>query len=336
MIRFTIFPNIKENGSPYIKDFLEALRLERNINIANEAHKNPLISLLRKKNQGDIFIFNWFESIPDFKYGILQTFIAIFLIISIKFRNQKIIWILHNKRPHANGYRHAKILLGKLIARFSDLIITHATDGIEVVKQNYPYALNKTTFLHHPTKNRLSCISKPQQTPIYDLLIWGTITKYKGVIEFVKFLHSHPCMKYKVCIIGKCASTDIYKELTKSLPRGVSFIHEKVSFEELGKYISKTRFVLSPYFSESILSSGILMDSLSFGAKIIGPNTGAFKDYANEPRLKVYNFQSFNDIPNIITEHKDEKISIEEYEDFLNEHNWEHFIKEIIKLSRIN
>lgn len=336
MYTFTIFPNLINKSNPYIQDFIDSLNKQEGFYVVNPPHKNPLLSILNKKHWGNIFIFNWFESIPDFKYGILQTIIAIFLIISIKFRNKKIIWILHNKRPHANRYKHAKILLGKLIARFSDLIITHATDGIEVVKQNYPYALYKTIFLHHPTKNRLSCISKFQQTPIYDLLIWGSITKYKGVIEFVKFLHSHPCIKYKVCIIGKCASTDIYKELTKSLPRGVSFIHEKVSFEELGKYISKTRFVLSPYFSESILSSGILMDSLSFGAKIIGPNTGAFKDYANEPRLKVYNFQSFNDIPNIITEHKDEKISIEEYELFLNGHNWEHFIKEIIKLSRIN
>ena len=38
------------------------------------------------------------------------------------------------------------------------------------------------------------------------------------------------------------------------------------------------------------------MDSLSFGAKVIGPAVGSFRDYAAEPLLNVYTFHTFDDI----------------------------------------
>ena len=84
MPTITLFPNLKVKGNPYIQDFIDALNQQEGIVVVNPAHKNPLLSILPKKHWGDIFIFNWFESIPDFKYGLLQSLIAVFFVIFIK------------------------------------------------------------------------------------------------------------------------------------------------------------------------------------------------------------------------------------------------------------
>lgn len=335
MYTFTVFPNLIVKGNPYIQDFIDALNRQKGIKVVNPAHKNPLLSILPPKHWGDAFIFNWFESIPDFKYGLLQSVIAIFFLIIIKLSRRKVIWILHNKQPHVQRYGILKRFLAKLIAKNADLIITHAKDGIELVRKKHPYAIDKVHFLHHPTKNRLDYLKHHSPEKTYDVLIWGAIAKYKGVTEFIDYLHKHPEEKMNVCVMGKCASTNLYDELTRTLPPNVTLIHERASFEKLADYISRSHFVLMPYFSRSILSSGILMDSLSFGAKIIGPHTGSFKDYSCEPLVKVHTFKEFSDIYPIVESEREAPISLEKYHQFLEANNWEAFAKSLIHLSKI-
>jgi len=46
----------------------------------------------------------------------------------------------------------------------------------------------------------------------------------------------------------------------------------------LQNLIAKSILVLFTFSKVSILSSGILIDSLGYGANIVGPKVGAFKD----------------------------------------------------------
>lgn len=85
-------------------------------------------------------------------------------------------------------HRWSKKLLIHLLLRKADLIVTHATEGIKVVQDQYPKAVAKTVFLHHPTKNRIEeYIPQPPET---DLLIWGNISRYKGVPGIRTFCYS--------------------------------------------------------------------------------------------------------------------------------------------------
>lgn len=336
MIRFTIFPRLHilpgQKANPYIHDFVTSLEREGVSKVVNPPHKNPLLSLLPPKNWGDVFIFNWFESIPDFKYGPLQSVIAICFVLLLKFNRRKIIWILHNKKPHAGGHTRLKRFLTRFMAKKSDLILTHATEGVEMIRTHYPYATDKIHFLHHPTKNRLP-ESSNEMNPEYDLLIWGSISRYKGVLEYLTYLKENP-QDLKICIIGKCSPASLADEIRCIAPKNVTFICESPSFEELARYIRHSAFVLAPYCPESVLSSGILMDSLSFGARVIGPDVGSFKDYACEKRLKVYTFHHYDEIGQIVAIHKTDPVSQESYRKFLEENDWKHFGDRIIELTK--
>jgi beta-1,4-mannosyltransferase len=135
MIRFTVFPRLRilphQKANPYIRDFVAALEQEKVSQVVNPPHKNPLFSLLPPKRWGDVFIFNWFESIPDSKYGPLQSVVAVCFVILLKLCGRKIVWVLHNKKPHAGGHARLKKFLTRFIAQKSDLILTHATEGVK-------------------------------------------------------------------------------------------------------------------------------------------------------------------------------------------------------------
>ena len=330
-MKVTVYPrNIIRNDvriNPYISNFIHALE-ETGIEIDNPMHKNPLFSLLPGKTDSDVYIFHWLENVPDYKYSVLQTIAAIWLILKIKLNHKKLVWFLHNKQPHVAKHKQAKSLLIKLLLRRSDLIVTHATEGIEIVRQQYPAAIPHTLFLHHPTKNRISDYWQPVQKTT-DLLIWGNISQYKGVPEFIRFA-AEKQLPLQIKVIGKCSSDSLFTELNRYTNQHISIENRSIPFEELDKEIQHARFVLIPYAAETILSSGVLMDSLSYGAKVIGPSVGSFHDYTQEPLLRVYTFNSFEDIPAIIHS-EDQEVRIEDYRKFLNTHSWESFGKEFYK-----
>ena len=341
MVRFTIYPYLLEEknmrSNPYIHDFVFALNKQGNSIVINAPHKNPLLSILFPKKWGDVFIFNWFESIPDFKYGILQSITAIFFVTFLFICRKKIVWILHNKMPHASRYLKLKKYMMQIIAKKTTLIITHSSEGLDVVRENFPKEVNKTYYLDHPTKNRLSLLNilNPQKKK-YDLLIWGNISKYKGIVEFVNYIAENHVLNLKICIVGNCSSKELYAKLRRQSTENVEIINKSLSFKELSEYIGKSEFVLSTYIPDTILSSGMLMDSLSFGAKVIGPDVGSFKDYSKETRLKVYTFKSFCDIEKIVFEHKDDKVSMKDYSDFLEENSWPKFADRLNSLLKFS
>lgn len=332
-MKVTIYPyHLKTNSSatnPYIADFIRAME-QNGITISNPPHKNPLIGLLPRKVDSDVYIFHWLENVPDYKYGMIQFLAALLFLANIRLHRKKIIWFMHNKQPHTRKHAFKKQTLIRALIRSSDLIVTHATEGLDIIRKKYPHAAKKAFFFHHPTKIRMEQPNTEYAPDDTDLLIWGGISHYKRIPDFVLY-HRKNQLNLKTKIIGKCSSPELLKDIRKQQNEYISLEDKTIRFEELNKEIRKARFVLVPYAPDSILSSGILMDSLSFGAKVIGPDTGSFRDYADNPDLKVFTFKSFDEIPSIIARN-DEKIDREQYIRFLNNHSWEAFGKEFSDL----
>ncbi|WP_275276142.1 hypothetical protein, partial [Klebsiella quasipneumoniae] len=74
-------------------------------------------------------------------------------------------------------------------------------------------------------------------------------------------------------------------------------------------------------------SSGVLMDSLSMYATVLGPNKGAFSDLASEGIVNVYN--TFDDLENYLSIKKN--IDTVKVGDFLSNNSWAKFGQEVYK-----
>ena len=334
-MKVTIYPHIAKavlykdspHPNPYIDDFVTALSHSEVVTSINPPSKNPLLRILPFNEWGDITFFNWFENIPNYKYGLLQACAAIVYVGALRLCGRKVVNVLHNKQVHSSRYpKLSKWLMGYVI-RLSNIIITHSNEGIDYLREKYPRSVSKAHYLNHPTKNRLL---KTGSSKIYDFLIWGNIQRYKGVLDFLSYIHSQEEFNPSVVIVGKCSDPLLKEEIIRLCNDKITFQPESITFEDLSHLINETRFVLIPYNPESVLSSGILMDSLSYGAKVIGPDVGSFKDYSTNKALCVYTFKEFSDLPHIYQEHLAEKVNMQDFEQFLDENSWDNFVEKIM------
>ena len=181
-------------------------------------------------------------------------------------------------------------------------------------------------------------------TPSDEVLIWGNILPYKGVLEFV----SSPAVRaagLNVRIVGRCKDASLAAAIEKAvgqcnagqsaegstyvddsdyLPRTrIVFENRAADFEELADLIRSSRHVLFPYLPGSVSSSGVLMDTLSMGGNPVGPAIGAFADLARENVCQVYGSEA--EMIEILK--SDRRINPETLRDFISRNSWQAYAK---------
>ena len=309
--------------NPYIKDFQRSL--EGNFKIINhKVNHKGVLDFFQYILRTDIYIFNWIEDLPIYKLGKLQTlFFLIFLAFSRIFR-KKIVWILHNKYSHFSKKNCWTDFMYKILMKYSDLIVTHSRQGISFVKENYPTEVSKVCYINHPMREKPIEVKGVEAEKKYDFLIWGTIQPYKGVLEFLKFLNfSEERGKVKLLIAGKCFDPSYREKMLPYLNENITFKDNFFSLKEILKMANQVNFILFTHKSVSVLSSGALMDAVSMGVKIIGPDHGAFKDLSSLNFIMTY--KNYEDILKLNQTNKDIPVNFEELTSFYSENSWEGF-----------
>ncbi len=284
-----IHPNASEkyySFNPYITNLNSAVSDYCNVVNRNTKSNNGILHLLGYLPKVDYIWFNWIEDLPDKSKGYLQTLVLIFILFYCKLTSKKIIWTLHNKFSHYKKNHHIKRFLFRLLMKQSDFILTHSTEGVEFAATFGNKVKAKTKFLHHPVSGNYNVAIKPKTT---DILIWGSIIPYKGIDLFLDYLWSHKLdEKWTIRIVGKIRDA-AYKEKLMGLTNPGIVVEDKfVDNEELKHEIESARCVLYTYLKDSVLSSGAVMDSIMMGARVIGPQCGAFADLKNDGVIETY------------------------------------------------
>lgn len=281
----------------------------------------------------DLVYLNWIEELPRRRGGMTQTLVFILLFGYLKLRRKKIVWTLHNKKSHTAKHEIFKSILINLLLRRSDLIITHASEGLTLIPDK-----TRKVYFPHP----VSSIIRINPNPVlknYDIIIWGSIKEYKGVDTFLYYLIKEGLIhKYKIVIAGTVIGSELEDQL-KIIDKeynNVTLINRFVEKNELMELIEQSRIILFCYHSESILSSGALMYSLHFNSTIIGPNVGAFYDLAEEGI--IFTFEHYDDLIMTIDEQiNDTSLKAKEEAkklEFMEDNSWEAFSEKVDELLR--
>ena len=312
--------------NPYFDDLIQSFSQYYNIINANKPTDKGLFDLLKYIGKIDYLYLNWIEEIIDKRLGFLQLTLLYLLIPYLKFKNIKIIYTLHNKVSHYKKKIFFKRFVFKLLLRNSSFILTHAKEGVDFIEKNNSNAGKRALFFPHPIKVRkkIEANNKP-----YDILIWGKLTPYKGVHKFLDFLKSEDLLpKYSIKIVGKITDPDYADTLFKYSSDRISITNSFIADDELAKYISQSKIVLFIYNNNSVLSSGVLTDSISYHANVIGPCTGAFLD------MKEYGiadtFRDYNDLIKVIDAQLEMDESVikqrgNKINSFIKSHTWDFF-----------
>jgi glycosyltransferase involved in cell wall biosynthesis len=237
---------------------------------------------------------------------------------------------MHNKLSHNKDHLFLKKIIFNTLISHADFIITHASEGITYAGSIKPGSEKRTHYFPHPVKDRRMETNKEKQ---FDILIWGTLSPYKGILEFLRLLHEKVLQnKYSILVIGKSTSKEYYDSLLQYTNDNIILKDDFLSDDVLCSLINQSKIVLFTYAKSSILSSGVLMDSIGFGATVVGPYVGAFADLSKEGIISTYHdtVDLFAVIDGLIA--KQENYHTPQMEDFLKANSWEEFAKNIHQL----
>jgi beta-1,4-mannosyltransferase len=314
-----VYPNISReqmgSGNPYIQELKKAIGMHA-LYVDAATSDKAFPDLLRNGLRSDMVIFNWLENLPLRRLGLLQTIIAMGYLRLLKARGIKIVWIKHNKISHSEKWFAVSRLIQRILNRYADHIVTHSLD-ID------PIDTNKLMYLPHPSNigPEAVLLDEPEE-PTIDLLIWGSLLPYKGVLEFLQFAKKDACLRLlKIHVAGKC-TPEYWEQLRKFSGGNVTLDNRFIKEEELVNLFKKTRFVLFTYKKKSVMSSGVLIDSLAACRKIIAPDCGAFSDMARQHNfVQVYN--EFSEISTFFRQHyNDYKLNYKEVCAFVAQNSW--------------
>lgn len=312
-------PYIKIGGdNPYLKNLKNSLKGLFKIINDNSKRIHGEIGVLRNINNADLFYFNWIENRPNKKFGFFR-FILIILILNIIKLNPKksILWTHHNLSSH-NGNNWMVDYLFSWLSKNSNYVIAHSIQTFTEMKL---YNRKKPIlYFPHPVFTSVKNQNSSKKDKEYDILIWGKMSSYKGILEFIKYANNDNTLrKYKIALAGKFVDYHYYNSVVSQANENVIIFNKHFSNSEIEQLHYKSRYVLFSYNNKSVLNSGVLADSIGYRhTGIIGPNKGAFKDMS-EKKI-IFTFKKYEDILNIISSGEFKDFNLIDH--FSKKHTW--------------
>ena len=316
--------------NPYMDDLKKALSEHFIVVNSNKPTNKGTLDFLKYLTKTDYFFLNWIEKLPEHRFGFIQTAFLFFLIPLLKALRIRIVWTMHNKLSHSGKHMKWIKAIFRLMLKSSDVILTHSNEGISFGNEMMPGSAVRIAYFAHPVKDRRTALMEEKK---YDVLIWGTISPYKGIDLFLEYLYNNQLQnKYRILIVGSASGA--YAERLRTYENeSIKERNEFISDNALEELINTSKIVLFTYSRESILSSGALMDSLGYGAKVAGPHVGAFADLAQEGIIKT--FLGFEELDHVIESSLNGSgltDSKQKLERFLKENSWEKFAENVVHI----
>lgn len=324
-MKLYFYPSCPREGytNPYCINYKHAIGTEfRLLDADNKITKMKTATLLRYSFVADVVILNWIENVANLRMGKLQYLLTWLSFLILRIRKKKIVWMFHNITPHEGRDKYSDHICDYLYEQAS-LIISHSEEAANYAKQ---FAKCPVECICHPISNPSHSVYEGTLKPV-DILIWGAILPYKGVLEFLQSCKDS-LKDFRILILGKCKDSRLRSQIEEYAIDNVSFENRFADFDELAAYIKKSKYVLFPYVGESVSSSGVLMDTLAMGGCPVGPNKGAFRDLQEEGVCLCYN--DYDELIDIIN--KDAILSVKQREDFVANNSWSHFSEKLKKL----
>jgi len=326
--RVYVYPNVGRqlmgSNNPYVQHLKEAIGLHE-LDIDEATTDKAFPDFLKKGLRADMVVLNWLENLPLRRMGVLQSLIVLFYLRLLRLRGTRIVWIKHNKGTHSRKWFGLSKMIQRALIRSADHIVTHSMD-IDIPDTG------KLHYLPHPSNIGPEAIIRPEPAgqaepagrtqPVIDLLIWGSLMPYKGVLEFLRHAAGDKQLsQLNIHVAGK-SSDEYWQQLQQHAGPNITLVNRFISDDELAQLFRRTRFILFTYNKRSVMSSGVLADSLAACRKIIAPHVGAFADMAQQYSF-VYLYDDFSEIAALCRDHYDDYLlDYDKVRDFVVSNSW--------------
>lgn len=222
-----------------------------------------------------------------------------------------IIWTVHNLEPHDRKWLGFHQWLHRKMAQRAHRLHIHDEALLSDTSHylNVPLQSKKWCIIPHPNfpaacKERTLSISKLNERysaniPVNatTILLFGNISAYKGILEFVEWMIGYLNKKNRgfdihIIIAGpiKKGQSGYHKRIKNAIsatPGYFSYLPYFFPEDEYPYLLSASDYCLFNY--KRIHTSGGLMMALSYQKKVIAPNMGIFSSQRNHSDVQLFN-----------------------------------------------
>lgn len=308
-----------EQEHPYIANLSKVLL--PNFSVINYGKKSRVgfLDIFIYLRKTDIAYLNWIEDFANSKFATLRFSILFIILQILKLFKIRIVWTHHNLHSH-KGKTFFNSVLTKLLIKQSTYIIIHTLESQKYIEERY---WRKIHYFFHP----ITCIKDKDysRNKEYDILIWGSVRKSKGIEEFLKFsANSIYAKSIKIKIVGRIGDPRLREKIMIFKSKNIDIENRYVEDEELPALHAKARFVFFSYTGSSVLNSGVVTKSLPLDAHVLAPNKGSFVDLKNNGL--IYTYETFEEALYIVSNYdKYKPLQKGAILDFCEKYSWTNF-----------
>jgi len=252
----------------------------------------------------DLIHIHWPELYLSSNYlmkAIVYSFLLLFSLSFAKLFGKKIVWTVHNIKPHKIKY--------KILNKIYWLLFTPMVDAIISLSKANEIIANKLSFketikkkvIYHGLYNSIyeNSISKYESKKIFSIpgdkkvcLFIGQIKPYKNIELLIELFNIEPILKnYFLIIAGRFESTKYYDEVISHVKSKNIIIHNKfIPNIELQNYFNASNVCILPF--NDIFNSGSALLPASFNTSVIIPFSENFYEYQallGKDKMFIYN-----------------------------------------------
>lgn len=288
------------DGNDYLKNITNGLEIS-GVNILSNTcinkRKAPFESLFNAfRHKNYVVHFNWIENkVSTQNIGAYVNFVFIrSWIILLKILGAKIVWTMHNRKPHLTDREN---LIESFYAFFlskCDLVVVHCRESQNILKDELGYS-GKILYIPHGNycgyNKRKIEYNKMQSLKF---LYFGAVSRYKNIPILIKAFklvrEKYPDVRLNIC--GKCKDDNLDLEIRKEIENfhEIDYENRFLSEKELNDKLEQCCAVVLPYDKESMLNSGSAIMAFSNGRSVIIPEFGYIKDIKNEDFVFSYDY----------------------------------------------
>ncbi|MBA3921476.1 MAG: glycosyltransferase family 4 protein, partial [Nostocaceae cyanobacterium] len=211
----------------------------------------------------------------------------------------KVVWTVHEfNDPKLYGGGKIPPISARILGRFFNAIITHC-DSIksEITKLFSLSDEDKVVVIPHGNyiscyENNLSRLQSrealgiPSESLVF--LFFGSIYRYKGILETIKAFKSLQNNDVYLVIAGDVKEHDLKQVITDEIDdsKQILFLPQIVPNSKIQLYMNACDSVIVPY--KEFTTSGVIILAMSYGRVCIAPNLGFFSDVLDDSRAFLY------------------------------------------------
>lgn len=277
------------HGNPYLENLSDGIESNGvDVTVVGDG-STYIFSLLRASRTADIVHVHWLEGLYKGS-GTHETLIKSLLLpidlLLAQLLGVTVVWTVHNVKPHEAAYPQLYGALGHLVSRVATAIHVHDESTVNEIVDAYrlPSSIRqKCEVVPHGNyiENYPNNVDQEEARSELDIdsdetvyLFLGLIRPYKGVPEVIEAFTALDEEDSRLIIAGKPDSEDYDRQLSRlvSADDRIEYRPEFIPEDKLQLYFNAADVAVFPF--RSVLTSGSVLLSLSFGCPTVVPRIG--------------------------------------------------------------